>query len=133
MHSPMVEGFLKGYQDLAEGMVVPLSALQLDRNQDDKNSLWRVVVMKHKKNDFINEVRIKYRVTAKEYEKGEIDRLSEEFQEKQTLKFKIDEKKKNLIENCDASYSEVYHALLHLKVSLFNISFSILDCTLNQP
>ena len=112
----MVEAFLKGYQDLAEGMVVPLSALQLDKNQDEKNSLWRVVVMKHKKNDFINEVRTKYRVTAKEFEKEEIDRLSEEFKEKQTLKFKIDDKKKNLIENCDASYSEVYHALLHLKV-----------------
>ena len=46
----MVEAFQKGYQDLAEGMVVPLSALQLDKNQDEKNSLWRVVIMKHKAN-----------------------------------------------------------------------------------
>lgn len=113
----MVETFQKGYQDLVEGMVLPLSALQLDKNQDEKCSLWRVIVMKHKKNEFINEVRIKFRVNAKEFDKEEIDRLAEEFKEKQTLKFKIDDKKKNLIENCDASYSEVYHALLHLKVS----------------
>ena len=47
----MVESFQKGYQDLVEGMVLPLSALQLDKNQDEKCSLWRVIVMKHKKND----------------------------------------------------------------------------------
>jgi hypothetical protein len=123
----MVELFKNGYQNMADGMVLPFSALQLDKNQDEKNSLWRVVVMKHKKNDFINEVRTKFRVNAREFDKEEIDRLSEETKEKQTLKYKIDDKKKNLIENCDASYSEVYHALLHLKVifELFISAFKI--------
>jgi hypothetical protein len=97
-------------------MVLPLSALQLDNNQDERTTLWRVVIMKHKKEEFINELRSKFRVTAKEFIKDEIAKFSDEAREKEVLKIQIDSKMKNLIENCDASFSEIYHALLHLKV-----------------
>ena len=113
----MVEFFLKSYADLADGMVLPFSALQLDSGEDEKMTLWRVIVMEHKKDDFINQARIKLKSWVKEYDETEIQRLPEENKEKEKLKYSIEEKKEKLIKYCEAWYSEVYHALLHLKVS----------------
>lgn len=115
----MIESFLKGYQELAENMVLPYSALQLDSGEDEKTTLWRVIVMEHKKDEFINQMRIRYRSWAKEYDEVEILKLPEEFKEKEKLKFSIEEKKDKLIKYCEAWYSEVYHALLHLKVKYY--------------
>jgi len=115
----MVEAFLKGYTEIAEGMVLPFSALQLDSGEDEKMTLWRVMVMKHKKEDFINQARSKFKTWVKEYNEEEILKLPQEFQEKEKLKFSIEEKKEKLVKYCEAWYSEVYHALLHLKVNNF--------------
>jgi hypothetical protein len=113
----MVETFLKGYTEIAEGMVLPFSALQLDSGEDEKMTLWRVMVMKHKKDEFINQARNKFKTMVKEYNEQEILKLPQEFQEKEKLKFSIEEKKEKLVKYCEAWYSEVYHALLHLKVN----------------
>jgi V-type H+-transporting ATPase subunit C len=112
---PQVEAFLKGYQNLIDGFVLPASAEKLDRGDDEKMTLWRVVIMNHKKEDFINQVRRDYRSNCKEYDEAEIANLSEESREKEKIKLAIEDRKQNLIMNCHAGYSEIYHALLHLK------------------
>lgn len=113
----MVENFQKGYMELVEGMVLPLSAEQLDSGEDEKTSLWKVVVMAHKKDEFINQARTNFRILAKEYDENEILRLPKELKEKDDLKKSINEKRENLLnKNCKAFYSEMYHALLHIKV-----------------
>ena len=112
----LVESFLKNYTEIADGMVLPYSAVQLDSGEDEKMTLWRVLVMKYKKEDFINQARSKFKCWVKEYDEAEILKLPEEFKEKEKLKFSIEEKKEKLIKYCEAWYSEVYHALLHLKV-----------------
>ena len=115
----MVEIFLKSYAELADGMVLPFSALQLDSGEDEKMTMWRVIVMNHKKDDFTNQARLKFKSWVKEYDETEILKLPEEFKEKEKLKYSIEEKKEKLIKYCEAWYSEVYHALLHLKVIFF--------------
>lgn len=111
------EAFLKNYHDLADNMVLPHSALQLDKGEDEKMSLFRVVIMSHQKEGFMSDCRNKYRVVAKEFDENEILRLPEEFKEKEMLKITIQDKKKNLYLNSTAGFSEVYYALLHLKVN----------------
>jgi hypothetical protein len=113
----MIDTFLKTYADLADGMVLPSSALQLDTGEDEKTSLWRVVIMDHKKDEFINQTRIKMKTWCKEYDENEILRLPHELEEKKKLISSIEDKKEKLVKYCEAWYSEVYHALLHLKVN----------------
>jgi len=85
--------------------------------------------MDTKKEEFINNARNKMRVYVKEYNEQEIENLPKEHKEIAEIKNLIEGKKNNLILNCQSGYSEVYHALLHLKV-LITFYKSFLDYTL---
>jgi hypothetical protein len=75
-----------------------------------------VIILNDFKEKFTNQARAKLRVATKEFDENEIIKLPEEFREKEILKITIQEKKKNLYLNSAAGYSEVFYALLHLKV-----------------
>jgi V-type H+-transporting ATPase subunit C len=89
--------------------------LQLDSGEDEKMTLWRVLVMDHKKEDFINSAKKDIRCYVKEYDEDEIINLPKEMKERDQIKNTIEEKKKQLFNISDSGYSEVYQALLHLK------------------
>ena len=66
---------------------------QLDSGEDEKMTLWRVTVMDHKKEDFINTAKKELRVYAKEYDEDEIINLPKEMKERDQIKSSIEEKK----------------------------------------
>ena len=72
------ENFLKNYMKLAGGMVLPLSALQLDKGEDEKTSLYRVVVMTHAKDDFRNQCSGILRIQCRDYDEEEIRKKEKE-------------------------------------------------------
>ncbi len=88
-----IDNFLKNYQSLADGFVLPYSALQLDNGEDDKMTLWRVVIMENKKEEFIKACIKDLRVYAREYDENEILNLPHEFKERERIKANIDERK----------------------------------------
>jgi hypothetical protein len=71
--------------------------------------------MKHKTDEFINNMRKDLRLFSKVYDEQEIANLPEESKEIEKMKFSVDEKKNNLVINCQNAYSELYHGLLHVK------------------
>ena len=107
--------FKENYFKLCDGMVLPGSAQRIDQNQDDKMCLFRVVVMKHVKDTFKQQLQSNLRCQSREYNKEEINLRPQEEEEINTLTKKVKELKTTLIRNCLAGYSEVYYALLHLK------------------
>ena len=86
--------FLERYMTLADGYVLPYSALRIDRGEDEKMQLYRVIVMKHVKDDFRNQCQGQLRVSCREYDEEELN---------------------NLERHAESGYSEVFYALLHLK------------------
>jgi hypothetical protein len=68
---------------------------QLDSGEDEKTTLWRVVVMDHKKEEFINAAKKDLRVFVKEYDEDEIINLPKEMKERDQIKNSIEEKKVN--------------------------------------
>ena len=107
--------FESEYMKLAEGMVVPYSALRIDRGEDEKMQLYRVIVMKHKKDDFRNECQSKLRITCKEYNEDELANKPAEEKEIEKLTNESSQKKHDLERHAESGYSEVFYALLHLK------------------
>ena len=103
------------YMSLADGYVVPYSALRIDRGEDEKMQLYRVIVMKHKKDDFRNQCQGQLRITCKEYNEEEL--LSKPVEEKEIEKLNNEsvQKKHDLERHAESGYSEVFYALLHLK------------------
>ena len=103
------------YMSLADGYVVPYSALRIDRGEDEKMRLYRVIVMKHKKDDFRNQCQGQLRITCKEYNEEEL--LSKPVEEKEIEKLNNEsvQKKHDLERHAESGYSEVFYALLHLK------------------
>jgi len=61
--------------------------------EEDKVALFRVVVLKDKKEDFINECRKSLRIYCKEFNKEEILNMSKEEKNKDELQAKIAAKK----------------------------------------
>ena len=109
------ENFLKRYMSFADGLVLPMSALKLDVGEDEKVSLYRVVVIDSAVEQFKNQCQSNLRVQCRDYDEEEIKRKPQEAREIDKLKVSIREKKTTLIRNSSAGYSEVYYALLHLK------------------
>ena len=107
--------FESKYMSLADGYVVPYSALRIDRGEDEKMQLYRVIVMKHKKDDFRNQCQGQLRITCKEYNEEEL--LSKPVEEKEIEKLNNEsvQKKHDLERHAESGYSEVFYALLHLK------------------
>jgi hypothetical protein len=56
-------------------------------------SLWRVVIMEHKIEEFISDCRKDIRVYAKLYDENEIINLPKEFKEREEIKATIEDKK----------------------------------------
>lgn len=94
--SSLVDNFLRNYEKYSEGWVLPYSALQLDSNEDEKMTLWRVLVMENKIEEFINGAR-RDKVNAKIYDEQEILALPEEMKEKEQLKVLIEQKKVKIL------------------------------------
>lgn len=109
------EPFLKNYQSYGDGMVVPFSALSIDRGQDERMFLYRVVVIEHAIDNFKNQLNSQMRIQSREYNEEEIKRKPNDEKEIEKLNISLKEKKGQLIRNSTAGYSEVYYALLHLK------------------
>ena len=107
--------FKETYFKLCDGMVLPGSAQRIDQKQDDKVCLYRVVVMKHVKDTFKQQLQNNLRCQCREYNINEINLKPKEEEEINNLSKKVKELKTTLIRNSLAGYSEVYYALLHLK------------------
>lgn len=107
--------FEANYMTLADGMVVPYSALRIDRGEDEKMQLYRVIVMKHKKDDFRVQCQSKLRITCKEYNEDELANKPLEEKEIEKLANESTQKKHDLERHAESGYSEVFYALLHLK------------------
>jgi len=56
-----MEAFENNYMNFVPEWILPKSAKRLDRNEDDKMSMWRVVIMAEKKEDFILKARSEMR------------------------------------------------------------------------
>ena len=109
------KNFKENYFKLCDGMVLPGSAQRIDNKQDDRICLYRVVVMKHVKDTFKQQLQSNLRCQSREYNKEEINLRPQEEDEINNLTKKVKELKTTLIRNSLAGYSEVYYALLHLK------------------
>jgi V-type H+-transporting ATPase subunit C len=107
--------FKEKYFELCDGMVLPASAKRIDQRQDDKICLYRVVVMKHVKDTFKQQLQSNLRCSSREYNAEEINLKPQEEEEINNLTKKVKELKTTLVRNSLAGYSEVYYALLHLK------------------
>ena len=107
--------FLEHYMKLADGYVVPYSALRIDRGEDEKMQLYRVIVMKHVKDDFRNQCQGQLRVSCREYDEEELNKKPLEEKEIEKLDNESNQKKHDLERHAESGYSEVFYALLHLK------------------
>lgn len=107
--------FESKYMSLADGYVVPYSAQRIDRGEDEKMQLYRVIVMKHKKDDFRNQCQSQLRITCKEYNEEELLNKPVEEKEIEKLNNESIQKKHDLERHAESGYSEVFYALLHLK------------------
>jgi V-type H+-transporting ATPase subunit C len=109
------KNFESKYMTLVDGMVVPYSALRIDRGEDEKMQLYRVIVMKHRKDDFKTQCQRDLRITCKEYNEDELANKPLEEKEIEKLVTESNQKKHDLERHAESGYSEVFYALLHLK------------------
>ena len=107
--------FLDHYMKLADGFVVPYSAIRIDRGEDEKMLLYRVIVMKHVKDDFRNQCQGQLRVSCREYDEEELNKKPVEEKEIEKLSNESTQKRHDLERHAESGYSEVFYALLHLK------------------
>ena len=109
------KNFLSNYMKLADGFVVPYSALRIDKGEDEKMLLYRVIVMKHKKDDFKMQCQGQLRVSCRDYNEEELNKKPSEEKEIEKLSNECTTKKHDLERHAESGYSEVFYALLHLK------------------
>ena len=109
------KNFLNTYMKLADGLVVPYSALRIDRGEDEKMQLYRVIVMKHIKDDFKVQCQSQLRIACREYDEEELSKKPMEEKEIEKLSNESTTKKHDLERHAESGYSEVFYALLHLK------------------
>jgi hypothetical protein len=88
-----VDLFKSKYENLVKDTVVPGSGLQLCNNEDEKVTLWRVVIMQHKKDEYVNELRKIIKANSKEYDEKEIAILPQLLIEQKSIEGSIAEKK----------------------------------------
>lgn len=91
--------FKEKYENLVKNCVVPNSAAQLCNNDDEKVRLFRVVLMKHLKDDYMNELRKVVKANSKEYDEQEILALPNLLLEQKTLEASIEDKKVRFLFN----------------------------------
>lgn len=111
-----MESFESNYYTICPDWILPKSCKRLDKGEDEKTSMYRVVIMNHKKEEFVLKARSDLRVLAKEYDHSEIEGMPLVDTEKNKIKDEIESISNDLFRSCSAGYSEIYHALLHLKV-----------------
>ena len=109
------KNFLDSYMKLAKGFVVPYSALRIDKGEDEKMQLYRVIVMKHMKDDFKLECQGQLRIACREYGEEELSKKPLEEKEIEKLSNESELKKHDLQRHAESGYSEVFYALMHLK------------------
>lgn len=88
-----LELFNQKYEFILESTVVPGSALQLCNNDDEKVRLFRVVIMKHKKEDYTSELRRVLKCNSKEYDESEISSMASTMLEQKVIEASLEEKK----------------------------------------
>jgi len=88
-----VDNFKQKYDNVLKDCVVPNSGIQLCANEDDKVKLYRVVVMSHLMEDYMNELRKHFKTNSKEYDEKEITGLADLQREQLNIEASIDEKK----------------------------------------
>ena len=109
------KNFLNTYMTLADGFVVPYSAARIDKGEDEKMYLYRVIVMKHMKENFKNDCQSKLRIACREYDEEELSKKPLEEKEIEKLSNDKTQKQHDLERHAESGYSEVFYALLHLK------------------
>jgi hypothetical protein len=88
-----VDNFKQKYETLMKDCVVPGSGLQLCANEDEKVRLYRVVVMDHLKQDYMDELRKTFKTNSKEYDEAEVTGLSNLQREQKNIEADIEDKK----------------------------------------
>lgn len=89
----MIDTFREKYQSIVKDCVVPNSGYQLCNNEDEKTTLWRVVLMKNKLNDYVNELRRVVKANSKEYDEKEITILPTLLMEQKVIEANIEDKR----------------------------------------
>lgn len=92
----MIDTFREKYQELVDDCVIPNSGQQMCNNEDEKTTLWRVVLMKHKLEKYVNELRRVIKANCKEYDEKEISILPTLLMEQNNLEASIAQKKVSL-------------------------------------
>ena len=108
--------FLEKYESLAGGFVLEGSAEKLGGSAEDGAFLYRVLVMKHAKAAFKTECQGTLRVNCRDFDKEILSRREVEKGEIMKLKAESDEKRMNLMHLSKSAYSEIFIALLHIKM-----------------
>lgn len=88
-----IETFLQKYEFILENAVVPGSGLQLCNSDDEKVRLYRVVIMKHLKEDYTNDLRRVLKCNSKEYDESEISNMASTLLEQKVIEASLEEKK----------------------------------------
>lgn len=109
-----VDLFKEKYQTLLADTVLPGSGLQLCSGEDDKVRMFRVVLMRHRLEEYQSELRRIIKANSKEFDPEEIKILPMLLQEQNTIEANIEEKRTNLSQSILSYYSEVYNAIIHL-------------------
>ena len=109
------KNFLANYMKLADGFVVPYSAQRIDKGEDEKMLLYRVIVMKHMKDEFKMQCQGQLRVSCRDYNEEELNKKPSEEKEIEKLANESTTKKHDLERHAESGYSEVFYALMHLK------------------
>lgn len=88
-----VQIFQSKYENLVKDCVVPHSGIQLCNNEDEKIRLFRVVLMNHLKDNYVNELRKVVKANSKEFDETEVTSLPTLLQEQKKIELNIEEKK----------------------------------------
>jgi len=114
VHKSKEKEFLASYESILENVVVPKSAIDLKQEDKDGHKLFRFVIFQHSVEQYINEAR-RQSIVCKRfiYNKEQYD---EDEKRKTQLEQRMDFQRNNLGQRCYYAFSELFMALMHLKV-----------------
>eukprot|EP01016_Furgasonia_blochmanni_P008801 TRINITY_DN13630_c0_g1_i1.p1 TRINITY_DN13630_c0_g1~~TRINITY_DN13630_c0_g1_i1.p1 ORF type:complete len:337 (-),score=140.06 TRINITY_DN13630_c0_g1_i1:277-1287(-) len=114
VHKNNTQGWLEKYEFLTN-YVVPRSSKQFQYEDKDGFTLWRVIVYKSQAQDFINEAKLKLKLTVREF-KYEPKAYEEREAKLKELEGQTKLLSTRLIQACEKYFSELYIIYIHMKV-----------------
>ena len=109
-----VDHFKKSYESVGEG-IVPRSARNLDVEDKDGNTIFRVVVMENSADSFLIKCKQRIGYTAKLFKYDE-EGYQKDLEEAKVIEGKLNKLTGKLEKRCYYAFSELYVGAIHLKV-----------------